>query len=56
MYNVCVNIIKHWKYAKIKQYSMCVCTPGALMNSCFNYPVILDIKCTCMNEEYVSGY
>lgn len=35
-----------------------VCTPGVLMNSCFNYPLffILDIKRTCLNEEYVSGY
>lgn len=53
MYNVFVNIISEWKRACV-----CVCTPGVLTNSCFNYPLffILDIKRTCLNEEYVSGY
>lgn len=61
MCNVCVNNINKWKCANIKQHSvLCVyvCTPGALTNGCFNYPLffILDIKRTCMNEEYVNEY
>lgn len=58
MYNVFVNIISEWKCANMNQQRVCVCTPGVLTNSCFNYPsfFILDIKPTCLNEEYVSGY